>query len=357
MTQHIRTVAVLIVVGTLVLLTQLPAASTVEPEAQPHGDDPRALELIRLSATAGSRYSFTGTQYVTAWSALGKSEASTSGVVQVTHHSGGSTSMTVHGRQTEILDNRDAASWLADGGGPADLLAGAYDVRLGGVAEVAGRTADVVEAYRRDGSVAARLWLDRETTLAVRRETFDSDGSLLSASAYVELFVVAMPCCGSGGDTAVTDDVGADDAMLSNADLDRLRADGWHCAEHLGAGLVLYEARRFGDALHLSYSDGVMNVSVFEQPGRLDADSLEGYSESRFGDGSVYTSAGPPARFTWSTGDRVLTVVADAPLEVVDELLAAMPPETVEPDDDGDGFFDRLGRGAQRVASWLNPFD
>lgn len=211
-----------------------------------------------------------------------------------------------------------------------------------------------MEARRHDGSVAARFWLDRETALSVRRETFGTDGTLLSASAYVELAIKAMhPCCVDNGPTEVR----VDEAALRDVDLDRMRRAGWHCPEHLGDGLTLYEARVLGEAVHLSYSDGVMTVSIFEQPGRLDPASLDGYTKTTVGDGVIYASAGPPARFTWSTGGRVVTVVADAPLEVIESVLRDMPPEASPAPKPDDGFFARISRGASRVASWLNPFD
>ena len=342
-------------IGALVVLVHVPTASA-DAEEVARGDDPRALELVRASAAAGSVVSYSGTQYVTAWSAISSSGASSSAVVKVEHEAGGSTSVRVHGGQAAVLYGPSGTAWLAEGGGPAELLAGAYDVRLTGAGQVAGRVTDIVEAVRSDGSVAARLWLDRQTALSVRRETFAEDGSLLSASAFVELTVMgSAPCClaRETGDISTT---GHGDA-LRRSDVERLREDGWHCPEHLGEGLVLYEARRLGEAVQLSYSDGVMTVSVFEQPGSLDPDRLDGYTATAVGEGTVYTSAGPPARFTWSTGERVVTVVADAPVDVVETVLDAMPPQDPPEPTTDDGFLDRIARGAQRVGSWLNPFD
>lgn len=350
-------VAVPVLIGALILL--VPPASAA-PDNLAGVDDGRAVELLTRSASAASRISYQGTQYVSAWSALAKSGVSTSAVVQVRHQAAGTTEISVENSQAAILQGRSGTTWLADSGGPVDLLIGAYDVRVAGEGQVAGRLADVVEAVRADGSVAARLWLDRQTALSLRREAFTADGHLLSASAFVEVSLVSVPpCCLRSGMEAIGSPGPVyDESMLYREDIERLRGEGFHCLDRLAEGFVLYEARQLGDAVQLSYSDGVMTVSVFEQAGQLDPEQLSGYTSSEVGAGLVYTNPGPPARFTWSSGGRVVTVVADAPLEVIDQVLRVMPPDELAAEkENDDGLFARIGRGAQKVGSWLNPFD
>ncbi|MET0916161.1 MAG: sigma-E factor regulatory protein RseB domain-containing protein, partial [Jiangellaceae bacterium] len=291
--------------------------------------------------------SYSGTQYVAAWSSL-ESGDSTSAIVDVVHRAGGSTDVRVHGALTlPVVDERSSAAWLADGGGPVALLARAYDVAVVGVGSVAGRFVHVVEARRPNGTAAARLWLDAEFALPLRRETYNTDGTTRAASAFVEISLehaaVSDPVTG----------VAIVDRSLRHRDLAQLRGDGWSCPNELADGLVLYEARRVGDAIQLSYSDGVVTVSVFEQRGDLDEGKLHGFAAREVDGGVVYSSAGPPAQFTWSVGDWVVTVVADAPAETIDAVLAAMPPR--EPEFER-GFLARVGKGAERLASWLNPF-
>jgi sigma-E factor negative regulatory protein RseB len=112
-----------------------------------------------------------------------------------------------------------------------------------------------------------------------------------------------------------------------------------------------------GNAIQLSYSDGVMTVSMFEQAGTLDPDRLDGYAMREVAGGAVYSVPGPPARFTWSTGKHVITVVSEAPQEVVEALVRAVPPEELSRPAADDGVLARIARGARRVGSWLNPFD
>ncbi|PSL01870.1 sigma-E factor negative regulatory protein RseB [Haloactinopolyspora alba] len=343
--------AVPMLVSALAVFIPAPTATPLDI-----GDDPRAVELLHQSAGAGEQVSYTGTQYVSTWSALTKSATSTSAIVQVRHAAGGETEVGLHNEQSAILQGHSTTNWLA-GDDPVDLLLDAYNVRMAGTATVAGRSTDVVEARRSDGSVAVRLWLDRETALSLRRESFARDGYPLGASAFVDISIGgADMCCEfeTAGDTETLD---PDTSMLRWSDIERLRDEGWHCPPTLSGGMVLYEARRLGDAVQLSYSDGVMTVSVFQQPGRLDREQLDGYTATEYGDGLVYTRPGPPARLTWSTGEHVITVVAEAPMHMVEVLIDRMPPERVsEPAEKDDGLFDRIGRGAQRVGSWLNPF-
>ena len=53
---------------------------------------------------------------------------------------------------------------------------------------------------------------------------------------------------------------------------------------------------------------------------------------------------------TLSAQGFVYTLVADAPVPVVDDAVEVRPPET------GPGVLNRIGRGFARLASWVNPF-
>ncbi len=349
-----------VVIGALLALLAMAPGAVADPVtgADP-ADDPKAVALLQKAAIAPTTVSYTGTQYVSAWSAMPSTSSARSAVVEVRHEAGGATEIRVRDdRPATVLPGGAETTWLADGADPDDLLADAYELRLGSPGQVAGRPADVVEARRADGSVAARLWLDRETALALRRETFASGGALLTATAFVDISIRHDPsCCGL---RTVADRAETTADALDAADVDTLRAEGWICPRELPGGLVLYEARRLDDdALHLSYSDGAMTVSVFQQAGRLDPDGLRGFSAVDAGAGAtVYASPGPPARFTWSARDHVVTVLTDAPPEVIRDLVAELPPvDTPTREPVADGFLARLGRGIDRAVAWMNPFD
>ena len=137
-----------------------------------------------------------------------------------------------------------------------------------------------------------------------------------------------------------------------------MRDQGWHCPDSLPGPLSLVDARRGGGEdgriVHLSYTDGLATVSVFEQRGRLDAADLDGYRRDVVDGHEVWVQrrraadgwSGPP-------DSTVYTVVADAPERTVDAggRGPAAPTRLRTATPSG-----RLGRGLDRVASWFNPF-
>ena len=348
------------------LLLVVPVFTPAAPRAAAADgdDDASAVDVLQRSARSWSTVSFTGRQYLT----LGGDAGSAGAVVEVVHRAGGPTRVHVLGSGRHELPASATPAWLAPAG-PVDLLVDAYEIRLAGREPVAGRPADVVEVRRPDGTVAARLWVDTATGLPLRRELLDSHGSVSQASTFVDLAVHGQvgtlvagaaedwptPAVPGGGGVGAAGAGGG--PTLDREDLVALRAQGMVCPEEIGDGLVLYEARRVqvGDArsaVHLSYSAGLVAVSVFEQRGRLDGDRLEGFSVRRVGDGTVWTRSGPPAWATWSTGESVVTVVSDDPA-LVPAVVEAVPPG----EDGGHGVLARLARAASRVAGWFNPYD
>ena len=325
----------------------LPASAHSERPAS----DPEAIDMVARAILAPSVVSFTGTQFVAAWSALDPS-ASTSMMVDVEHSAGGRTVVQAHGSDTAArLYPPDASAWLAPGG-PIDLLTAAHTLTVSGGADIAGRDTIVIDAVRADGTLAARLWLDHEMAVPLRREVYDASGRTVTASAFVEISLTSIESGTAGQATSATPKWPIPPQRLGQAELAELRANGWTCPRELASGMTLYEAKQVGSAVQLSYTDGVASVSVFEQPGRLDVAGLDGFTEHEAGHGVYYRAPGPPGRFVWETADRVVTVVADAPA-LVDAVLAAMPPVANE----SAGFLAQVGRGAQRLMSWVNPLD
>jgi sigma-E factor negative regulatory protein RseB len=135
-----------------------------------------------------------------------------------------------------------------------------------------------------------------------------------------------------------------------------MRDRGWKCPDELPPSLQLIDARRGGGhydgIVHLSYSDGLASVSVFEQRGRLQASDLTDYRATTVGGRHVYLRDGVPQRLVWASHGTVYTVVADASARTVGAVVGALPRPT-----DDTGAMNRLGRGLDRVASWFNPFE
>ena len=348
-------------VALLVVLLAVPldlvggGTATLGPTAPVDGSttDGAALRLLERAAKAPATVAYHGVQFVSAWSDQG----STSLVVEVDHRPGRGTTVRSDGTTQSpasdtFLPARGAEPSVLGGSSTLRLLADNYTVMLAGRRAVSGRAADVVEA-RWPGSdrAAARFWLDTETGLVLRREVYDQRGRTTRASAFVEIALgevagerhlpPAMPRAWS--------------QEVDYTGREVMRDRGWHCPDSLPGSLDLVDARRGGEKvapiLHLSYSDGLATVSLFEQRGRLDADKLDGYRPADQDGRRIYVRDGVPQRVVWSAGGTVFTLVADAPAATVDKVVAALPHEPVE-----QGGWHRLGRGLDRVASWFNPF-
>jgi sigma-E factor negative regulatory protein RseB len=140
---------------------------------------------------------------------------------------------------------------------------------------------------------------------------------------------------------------------LSRAQLLALRSSGWQVPTVLPGGLSLFTGAQTitstGTVLGLGYSDGLSVVSVFEQRGNLAA-RLDGWQKTTV-EGHVVYAAEPDQRsLTWSSRGMVYTVMADAPTQVVDAVVGALP------HDGPPGFWKRISRGFARLASMINPF-
>ncbi|HEY3681400.1 MAG TPA: sigma-E factor regulatory protein RseB domain-containing protein [Streptosporangiaceae bacterium] len=354
--------AVLLMATLLTVLFVTPAPGSAAVRQAPADSDDAALKLLQRSADAARTCPYTGVQFISAWSGTGTSTS----VVDVTHHPGHGTMMRVRGTGNEpsggayVLDDPSQAQAPAGGlSGPTDeqlwLLGRNYTVHpapegtVGADDTVGGRAARVVEVRRRDGSVAARFWIDKAENLLLRREIFDSSGRLVQASAFVSVEL-------HGGDmaAAATEPRPPWGDRLRTADITRLRRAGWTIPASLPGGLSLYDARRGGGpsapVLHLGYSDGLSVVSLFVQRGRLDDARLGGWRRVERHRSVMYVSGTVQQRLAWAARGHVYTVFADAPGDVTAKVVAALPHESRP------GFWTRIGHGLTRVVSWLNPF-
>ena len=315
-----------------------------------------AVRLLAQAAQAAIVRSYQGEEVVTRWS------AGSSGSVLVSdiwHVSGGQT-------VTQTLDAGASSSsqpYLSsddDGQAPegvlgvtvplVQLLETHYVVAYAGAGRAGGRTAQVVEARRADGSLAARFWLDDATKLPLEREVFDTTAHVISRDVFINVRFAKQ---GSAPASAPADSQGLWTDPFSQAQLLALRARGWLVPAQLPGGLSLYTGAETvanaGTVLDLGYSDGLSVISVFEQRGHLPA-SLAGWRKTTVAGHAIFV-AGPDQRsLTWSGRGMVYTVVADAPTQTVNAVVGALP------HDKPPGFWKRMTKGLVRLASWVNPF-
>lgn len=193
-----------------------------------------------------------------------------------------------------------------------------YAVAVATGPPVAGRATRVVEV-RRGSMLRERFFLDLDTGLMLKREQYDSNGTARRTVGFASV-TLARP-------------TEPPPAPPSRRD----RSPHPMSATHLPAGYTAPPAldqgyQRVGvyrrsDVVHVLYSDGIYNLSVFEQPGRLEWRHLPagGHRVAMSGQrGWQYGWAGGEV-VLWQAGDTIYTVVTDAPPEEAVTAAASLP--------------------------------
>jgi sigma-E factor negative regulatory protein RseB len=318
----------------------------------PAAEATSGLQLLREAAAACQDMSYRGSQVVL-WRGQGGTGAS---IVELWHQAGRMTLVQAVGTESGAPDgitlagaavDQDPAGILGMSGRLLALLQANYVVVYAGRGSAEQRAALVVEVRRPDGSLAARFWLDAATKLPLRREMFDAGTGMISDDAFTSL---ELGDPGPGGRPAAAAKPWS--AQLDQASLAALRARGWQLPRELPGNLSLFAASqtstRSGPVVNLSYSDGLAIVSVFVQRGEL-GHPAPGWRQVTLRGRTVYSVNPEERSFAWSAGGFVYTLVADAPLDTVSQVVAALPGSTAP------GFWQRMARGLRRIASWINP--
>jgi sigma-E factor negative regulatory protein RseB len=317
------------------------------------GSSRAGLRLLREAAAAGVATSYQGVQIVAWWGPRG----ATTSVVQVWHERGRS----ILAQVTDMGSAPSAAAPPTPAAGAQEpdgilglsqqllvLMPDNYQVVYAGPGSADNRQARIVDVLRRDGSLAARYWLDTATKLPLRRETFDSRARMISEDAFINLRIGdsglrGMPVAAVRGWSARLDPV----------QIARLRAQGWPVPKLLPGDLLLIAAHQSataaGPVIDLDYSDGLSLVSIFLQRGELSR-AMPGWQEITLRGSAVYSTDPDSRSLAWSAHGFVYTVIAEAPPATVDQVVDALP------HDAGPGFWGRIARGMRRLASWANPF-
>lgn len=363
---RVITVAVLagLVVSGIVVISRhgtasLSGASAAMEQSAPSGltrppqHGASSVRLLSQAAKACQTISYQGEEMLSDWGQAGPATS----VMEVWHASGGVTMahpvQAAPGWSGEVPHIVAPASYL---GGQAligsvmlgmsqrlaALLSANYQVAAVGWGRVAGRRARVITA-RRDGRLAARIWLDKATTLPLRRETFDGHGHVVSVASFIALTL------GNGAAEALAGTVPRQWVTARPA---RLRAEGWPLPGPLPDGLALLSAREgntaTGPVVDLDYSDGLSLVSVFLQRGHLKY-RPPGWWRMTLGGSPVYADDSEGQMFVWPAQGFVYTLVAAAPPQTVAQVAAALP------HNGSPGLLARLGHGLHRLVTWLIP--
>ena len=336
-------------------------ASTGNPNSPDSGRPASALavHLLTQAARAAVLTSYQGEEIISHWGA-----AATGGSVLVSdiwHASGGQTVTKTLAAGT----NSSSEPYLSsdtDGQWPEGvlgvttqlvrLLEAHYVVVYAGPGSAGNRAAQIVEAWREGGSLAARFWLDDATKLPLEREVFDPAAHVISEDVFINVRFTKQPPAAAPA-AGPSDPQGPWTEPLPVRQLLVLRKSGWLVPPGLPGGLSLFTGAQTmtdtGTVLDLGYSDGLSVVSVFEQRGNLAA-KLAGWQKVTVGGHVIYAAEPDQRSLTWSSRGMVYTVMADAPAQTVDSVIRALPHDAPP------GFWKRMSRGFARLASWVNPF-
>lgn len=352
-TRNLSRVAVLVSTALLSFGLPLPQARAEQLPPSERGDSPSAIKWLERAASAPDRVSFHATQQVTSWGPQGASSA----MLDVVHAAQQGSQITVLGTGESdgvkaFIQRTEHALGPTVDGGPLSLLKATYELVLAGEASTIGRAAVLVEARRDDQTLAARFWIDKATGLLLQRQLYTVDGSkVVRATVFTALdvgpkqeFMSHLPPMLPEGD----------EPPLGTGEAGRLRNEGWNCADQLPASLRLYDVHTdaVAGSIQFAYSDGLFNVSVFEQRGALDPAALTGYTAATTHDGApVYVRYGMPSYAVWESRGIVYTLVGDIPFDVMDQVVAAFPHELPEQP----RAIDRMGKGLAKMALWLTP--
>jgi len=335
-----------VLVSTALIGIGLPMPATAMPTTA-RADSPQAISWLQRAAAAPDHVSYHGTQIITAWGPLGASSA----MLDIVHAASQGSEISVLGSSSapgaKAFVQRATTTGSAIDGGPLALLEATYQLVYKCCTQTIGRAAVLVEALRDDQTVAARFWIDKATGLLLQRQLFNVDGrTMVRATVFTALEIEDSeflghlpPMLPNGVESLGMDRVG------------NLRSEGWVCAPELPASLKLYDVHQdtTNGSLQFSYSDGLFNVSLFEQRGALDPAAVTGFSRTE--SPGVYVRYGMPSYVVWSSGGIVYTLIGDLPPERLGQVVRALPHEAPVKL----SAIQRVGTGLAKIATWLTP--
>lgn len=334
-----------VLVSTALIGFGLPTSAAAVPVLS-KADSPTAVSWLQRAALAPNKVSYHGTQIITAWGPQGASSA----MLDILHAASQGSEISVLGSSApgaKAFVQRATTTDAAIDGGPLALLQATYQLVDKCCTDLIGRTAVLVEALRDDQTLAAKFWIDKATGLLLQRQLFSPDGkTMVRATVFTELEIEGSEFIGHLPPT-----VPSGVQALGMGKVDNLRSEGWMCTPELPASLKLYDVHQdtSNGSLQFSYSDGLFNVSLFEQRGTLDPAAVEGFSSTD--SPGVYLRYGMPSYVVWSSGGIVYTLIGDLPPDQLGQVVRSFPHEVpVEL-----SAIQRLGTGLAKIATWLTP--
>jgi negative regulator of sigma E activity len=321
-------------------------------QAQP----PNADELVRAATEAPKRVSYVGEVQSTRWGA----SQSVSTIVRIEHASPYSTRRTylapqaVYGeytvtrgpktydfdvhRQTVLTSENLAPDNAVAYNNNIALVFANYTAVEGPQEAVAGRPAQTVSLINRHtGERVMRLWIDAQTKIVLAKESYTSDGSLATRMRFDEIrYTGDIP-----GDIFSTDVpagfhaiAGRRFAQPSTDIAAAVRNAGFTPVgpRYLPEGFSLISADTSDikgvKSLHLLYSDGLRNLSLFQNASNAAADfgNLRPSTISFEGHDAQYVKDGPTTLLAWREHGLAFALVGDLDVKEFVEIAISVVP-------------------------------
>jgi negative regulator of sigma E activity len=183
----------------------------------------------------------------------------------------------------------------------------AYVVRAAGTGSVAGYATDVVEILKA-GAVRERLDLEANTKLLLQRRQYDSHGVLERAFTFDRIQIgdlsTTPPTAPASPKQAVPKAVGTRSLPVAERE-----------PSQLAAGYRRLGVYSQGDVVQMVYSDGLYDLSLFQQDGGLDPGDLPSPRQTvHLAGHAAWTYSWPGGEgITWTAGHTVYTLMGDVP--------------------------------------------
>jgi negative regulator of sigma E activity len=317
---------------------------------------PHADELVRAATEAPKRISYLGEVQSTRW---GASQAFST-IVRIEHKAPNDTRRTylapqsvygeytiTHGTKTfdfdvihqtvASIENLAADNAVAYNNNIALVFAN-YTAVEGPQEAVAGRSAQTVSLVNRHtGERMMRLWIDNQTKIVLAKESYHSDGSLATRMRFDEIrFTGDIPAGIFSTDvppgfTALPSRRFAQPSTDIGA---AVRDAGFTPVgpRYLPEGFSIISADTSDikgvKSLHLLYSDGLRNLSLFENASDAAADfgSLKPSAISFEGHDAQYVKDGPTTLLAWREHGLAFALVGDLDVKELVEIAISVVP-------------------------------
>ncbi|GAC1410357.1 MAG: outer membrane lipoprotein-sorting protein [Candidatus Velthaea sp.] len=243
----------------------------------------------------------------------------------------------VKGNRVVVTENFAAENQVALNDNIA-LLSANYKAIVGPTETVAGRQADTVTMINRHtGERMMRLWIDSQTKIVLAKESYHSDGSLSTRMRFDDIrytndipdniFEQVIP---SGYRTVQGRQFGTPSSDVATA----IKTAGFTPIgpKYLPEGFSIISADvseiKGVKSLHLLYSDGLRNLSLFQNASNAAADfgGLRPATTSFEGHDAQYVKDGPTTLLAWHEHRLAFALVGDLDIKELTEIATSVVP-------------------------------